>query len=150
MNIVGKSYMKISILAMESSGTILSVMEPMPSKAFSRIFMSHCRAWSWEEHVYMFFSPNSVPQFLQKLTPLSIFQDVDNREYRTSDTSSIEEEREISRRDLQRRALEALEAARVRTSYNFQCCRTRNIALNSSLALMEVGCWGFGRSFHFV
>ncbi|XP_058942438.2 voltage-dependent L-type calcium channel subunit beta-2-like isoform X2 [Pocillopora verrucosa] len=38
--------------------------------------------------------------------------DVDNREYRTSDTSSIEEEREISRRDLQRRALEALEAAR--------------------------------------
>lgn len=39
-------------------------------------------------------------------------KDVDNREYRTSDTSSIEEEREISRRDLQRRALEALEAAR--------------------------------------
>ena len=46
MNIVGKSYMKISILAMESSGTILSVMEPMPSKVFSRIFMSHRRAQS--------------------------------------------------------------------------------------------------------
>ena len=46
MNIVGRSYMEISILEMESSVTILSVMEPMPSKAFSRIFMSHCRAWS--------------------------------------------------------------------------------------------------------
>ncbi|XP_022790767.1 voltage-dependent L-type calcium channel subunit beta-2-like isoform X3 [Stylophora pistillata] len=38
--------------------------------------------------------------------------DVERDYYRTSDTSSIEEEREISRRDLQRRALEALEAAR--------------------------------------
>ena len=46
MNIVGRSYMEISILEMESSVTILSVMEPMPSKAFSRIFMSHRSAWS--------------------------------------------------------------------------------------------------------
>lgn len=40
-------------------------------------------------------------------------QDVENP-YRTSDTSSLEsEERENTRRDLQRRALDALEAARV-------------------------------------
>lgn len=40
-------------------------------------------------------------------------QDIENP-YRTSDTSSLEsEERENTRRDLQRRALDALEAARV-------------------------------------
>lgn len=38
-------------------------------------------------------------------------KDFDNQ-HRTSDTSSLEEERENARRDLQRRALEALEAAR--------------------------------------
>ena len=98
-----------------------------------------------------FFFPQLSTTVSSETNPLYLFfQDVDNREYRTSDTSSIEEEREISRRDLQRRALEALEAARVRSSYNFQCCKTRNIALNSSLASMEAGCWGFGRSFHFV
>ena len=97
-----------------------------------------------------FFSPTQYHSFFRNQPSLSIFQDVDNREYRTSDTSSIEEEREISRRDLQRRALEALEAARVRSSNNFQCCKTRNVMLNSSLALMEAACWGFGRSLIFV
>ena len=43
---------------------------------------------------------------------LQTLQDFDNQ-HRTSDTSSLEEERENARRDLQRRALEALEAARV-------------------------------------
>ena len=97
-----------------------------------------------------FFFPQLSTTVSSETNPLSIFQDVDNREYRTSDTSSIEEEREISRRDLQRRALEALEAARVRSSNNFQCCKTRNVMLNSSLALMEAACWGFGRSLIFV
>ena len=46
------------------------------------------------------------------VTPTNYLQEIDGG--RTSDTSSLEEEREISRRDLQRRALEALEAARVR------------------------------------